>query len=70
MHTALSIRIHLAWTRASRHVAARVAAARREPDAGYTTETVVITALLVLMGIAALGIIAAKVADKANSLSF
>ncbi|WP_329562058.1 hypothetical protein [Kitasatospora sp. NBC_01266] len=70
MRTDLTIKIHLVWTRTRQHLADRLEAMRREPDAGYTTETVVITALLVLMGIAALGILAAKVADKANSLNF
>jgi len=47
---------------------ARLAAARRARDAGYTTETVVVTALLVALAIAAIAIIVAKVLDKANSL--
>jgi hypothetical protein len=46
----------------------RLAQLRREPDAGYTTETVVVVALLVAMAIAAVAIIAAKVLAKANSL--
>ena len=40
---------------------ARLAAARRAGDAGYTTETVVVTALLVALAIAAIAIIVAKV---------
>jgi hypothetical protein len=54
---------------AARITQARVRAAT-EPDAGYTTETVVITALLIILAIGAVGIIAAKVTDKANSLNF
>ncbi len=52
---------HLAGVRGKR---------RANPDGGYTTETVIITALLVGCGIAALGIIASKVLDKANALNF
>ena len=40
---------------------ARLAAARSTRDAGYTTETVVVTALLVALAIAAIAIIVAKV---------
>jgi hypothetical protein len=47
----------------------RLAQLRRESDAGYTTETVVVVALLVAMAIAAVAIIAAKVLAKANSLN-
>jgi Na+-driven multidrug efflux pump len=48
---------------------ARLAAARRTRDAGYTTETVVVTALLVALAIAAIAIIVTKVLDKANGLN-
>lgn len=48
---------------------ARLAWVRRQDDAGYTTETVVVIALLVTLAIAAVGIIAAKVLAKANSLN-
>jgi len=41
---------------------------RREPDAGYSTETVLVTALLVVAAIAVLAIIVAKVTSKANSI--
>jgi hypothetical protein len=47
----------------------RLAAARAVPDAGYSTEAVVVTALLVALAIAAVSIIAAKVLAKANSIS-
>jgi hypothetical protein len=57
-----------------RRLAARIAKNRArnqaEPDAGYTTETVVITALLVVLAIGAVAIIAAKVIGKAKSLNF
>jgi len=48
---------------------ARLAWLRRQDDAGYTTETVVVIALLVALAIAAIAIIAAKVLAKANSLN-
>ena len=44
----------------------RLAAARRTRDAGYTTETVVVTALLVALAIAAIAIIVAKGIAKAT----
>jgi hypothetical protein len=47
---------------------ARLAWLRRHGDGGYTTETVVVIALLVALAIAAIAIIAAKVLAKANSL--
>jgi hypothetical protein len=47
----------------------RLAVAREVPDAGYSTEAVVVTALLVALAIAAVSIIAAKVLAKANSIS-
>jgi hypothetical protein len=42
---------------------------RAEPEAGYSTEAVVVIALLVAMAIAAVAIIAAKVISKANNIS-
>lgn len=47
----------------------RVAQARHLDDSGYTTETVVVTALLIALAIAAVTIITAKVLAKANSLN-
>jgi hypothetical protein len=46
----------------------RLAAAHRTRDSGYT-ETVVVTALLVALAIAAIAIIVAKVLAKANGLN-
>lgn len=46
----------------------RLAQARSNGDAGYTTETVVVIALLVALALAAVAIIAAKVLAKANSI--
>jgi hypothetical protein len=47
----------------------RLAQTRAEPDAGYSTEAVVVIALLVAMAITAVGIIAAKVISAANHIS-
>ena len=47
----------------------RLAQARRGGEAGHTTETVVVIALLVALAIAAIAIITAKVLAKANSLN-
>lgn len=41
----------------------------RASDAGYSTEAVIVTALLVALALTAVGIIAAKVIGKANSIS-
>jgi hypothetical protein len=48
---------------------ARLAWLRRQGDDGYTTETVVVIALLVALAIAAIAIIATKVLAKANGLN-
>lgn len=42
---------------------------RRHPEAGYTTETVLVTALLVVAALAIVAIIVAKVIAKANSIN-
>jgi hypothetical protein len=62
-----TLRFLLRCTRAA--LRARLASPRRRSDAGYTTETVVVIALLVAMAIAAIAIITAKVIGKANSLN-
>ena len=54
---------------AAAYLRARLAEARRNGDAGYTTETVVVTALLVALAIAAIAIIVTKVLAKANGLN-
>ena len=48
---------------------ARWAQLKDHGDAGYTTETVVVIALLVTLAITVIGIIAAKVITKASSLN-
>jgi cell division protein ZapA (FtsZ GTPase activity inhibitor) len=47
----------------------RIAAIKEEPDAGYSTEAVVVIALLVAMAITAVGIITAKVLSTAHHIS-
>lgn len=37
-------------------------------DAGYSTETVIVTALLSIMGLTVIGIIVAKVTARANGI--
>ena len=48
---------------------ARWALVRREPEAGYSTETVLVTALLVVAALAIIAIIVAKVTAKANGIN-
>ena len=47
---------------------ARLAAARSTSDAGYTTEYVLVTGLVILMAIAVVAIIVAKVTGAANAI--
>ena len=48
---------------------ARFAAARSTSDAGYTTEYVLVTGLVILMAIAVVAIIVAKVTGAANAIN-
>ncbi|WP_037913351.1 hypothetical protein [Actinacidiphila yeochonensis] len=57
-HLALLVRVHLADVRS-----------RARQDAGYTTETIVITALLAILAMTVVGIIVAKVTAKAHGIS-
>lgn len=41
---------------------------REEPDAGYSTEAVLVTALLVVLAVVVIAIIAMKVTEKADSI--
>ncbi|MCK2238171.1 hypothetical protein ACFWMR_01085 [Amycolatopsis thailandensis] len=50
-------------------VKARWEVLRREPEAGYSTETVLVTALLVVAALAIIAIIIAKVTAKANGIN-
>ncbi|MGC9667442.1 hypothetical protein ACNTMW_12905 [Planosporangium sp. 12N6] len=42
---------------------------RNTKDGGYSTEAVLVTALLVALALVVIGIIAAKVSSKANSIN-
>jgi hypothetical protein len=42
---------------------------RERPDAGYSTEAVLVTALLVTLALLVIGVIAAKVSGKANTIN-
>jgi hypothetical protein len=42
---------------------------RREPEAGYSTETVLVTALLVAGALVIIAVIVAKVTAKANGIN-
>jgi hypothetical protein len=44
-------------------------ALRADPEAAYTTEMVIVTALLAALALTAVGIIVAKVIAKANSIT-
>jgi hypothetical protein len=50
-------------------VKARCDVLRREPEAGYSTETVLVTALLVVAALAVIAIIIAKITAKANGIN-
>jgi hypothetical protein len=60
----LTIVVHLI-----RSLRERLAVARAQPEAGYSTEAVVVIALLVAVAVAAVGIIGAKVLTKANGIN-
>ncbi|MGH3629193.1 MAG: hypothetical protein ACRDYB_00190 [Acidimicrobiales bacterium] len=42
---------------------------RADPEAGYSTEAVIVTALLAALALTAVGIIVAKVVSSANNIS-
>ena len=48
---------------------ARWRALRADPEAAYSTETVIVTALLAALALTAVGIIVAKVVTAANHIS-
>lgn len=47
---------------------ARVEVLRRNPEAGYSTETVLVTALLVVIALAVIAVLAGKLTAKANGI--
>lgn len=48
---------------------ARLEPLRRDPEAGYATETVLVTALLVAAALAVIAVIIAKVSAKADGIT-
>lgn len=52
------------WTR----LRAGLEVLRRNPEAGYSTETVLVTALLVVLALAVIAVIVTKVTTKANGI--
>ena len=56
------------WTTVATALKARWDLLRRQPDAGYSTETVLVTALLVAAALVIIAIIVAKVTAKANGI--
>jgi hypothetical protein len=61
--------MHHNWTAVWTVLKARWELVRREPEAGYSTETVLVTALLVVAALAIIAIIVAKVTAKANGIN-
>lgn len=57
------------WKRLRAVVVARWELLRARPEAGYSTETVIVTALLVVLALAVLAIIATKVTAAANGIT-
>lgn len=57
------------WTLLSTALRVRIDELRRNPEAGYTTETVVVTALLIVAALTVVAIIIAKVTAKANGIT-
>ena len=57
------------WTLLSAALRTRIDELRRNPDAGYTTETVVVTALLIVAALTVVAIIVGKVTAKANDIN-
>ncbi len=59
----------LVWIRATIGLLHDRLTALRDDEAGYSTEAVVVIALMVAMALTAVGIIAAKVISKAKSVN-
>lgn len=69
MHLYVVAALKTQWTTAMSLLKARWEVLRREPEAGYSTETVLVTALLVVAALAIIAIIIAKVTAKANGIN-
>jgi hypothetical protein len=57
------------WAALWTMVRARIELLRRNPEAGYSTETVLVTAVLVSAALVIIAIIVAKVTAKANGIN-
>jgi hypothetical protein len=63
--------LEVLWVQIRANLTQLRAEVRENPDAGYSTETVVVTAILVALALAAIGdVIYNKVVNKANGISF
>lgn len=60
--------MHEYWTALSTTLRARIAMLRRNPEAGYTTEAVLVTALFVAAALFVIAVLVDKVITKANSI--
>lgn len=69
MHHQVVVALKEQWTNVSLALKARWDLLRREPEAGYSTEAVLVTALLVVMALAVIAIIVTKVTQKANDIN-
>ena len=61
--------LNLYWTIMSTTIRARIEQLRNEPEAGYTTEFVLVAALLAIAVVLIVGIIVGKVVAKANGIN-
>jgi hypothetical protein len=63
--------LEVLWTQIRANLTQLRGEIRERPDGGYSTETVIVTAILVALALAAIGdIIYNKVVTKASSISF
>ena len=56
------------WRSSADELRARWRLLQSRPDAGYSTETVIVTALLVLLALTVIGILVARVTAKVNGI--
>lgn len=69
MHTDWVQALTKQWITLSLLLRTRFETLRRNPEAGYSTETVLVTALLVVGALAVVAIVVAKVTAKANGIN-
>jgi len=61
--------MHTYWQLVRTLLRTRLEELRRNPEAGYSTETVLVTALLVVAALAVIAIIIAKITAKAHDIT-